>query len=246
MRHDASQFESTRWSLVIAAGNLGEGQQASADASEALAVLCREYWYPLYAYTRRRVKNVDEAQDLIQAFFARLLEKNLIGVANPERVRFRAFLLTALRNFLANEWEKARAEKRGGGRTTLSLDFDLGETRFVAEPAATMTAERLFERRWAETLLDRTMERLRDEFVRSGKENHFAQLSGFLLGHDKSVSYADAARTLGISEGAAMVAAHRMRRRFRTLLRAEIAQTVSSPDAVDDEIRSLFLALGPE
>ena len=244
-----SEFGSTRWSVVIAAGQLGDGKESSADANEALAVLCRDYWYPLYAYVRRRVHNVHEAQDLIQAFFTRLLEKNVIGVADPERGRFRAFLLTALRNFLANEWEKAKAEKRGGGRAALSLDLDVGESRFIAEPADTMTAERLFERRWAETLLDRTTARLRDEFVRAGKEPHFNHLKVFLTGRNESVSYGESARQLGLTEGAVMVAAHRMRRRFRDLLRAEIAQTVAQdaadPDAIEDEIRSLFHALGP-
>ncbi len=234
----ASEFESTRWSVVLAAG-----KESSPDASEALAILCRDYWYPLYAYVRRRVHDVDEAQDLIQEFFSRLLEKNVLAVADPCRGRFRAFLLTALRNFLNDEWGKSRAQKRGGGQTVLSLDVRVGESRYVGEPADTLTPERLFERRWAETLLDRVMAQLRDDFVRSGKESYFEHLKTFLTGRGSSVSYAEAARKLNLSEGAAMVAAHRMRRRFRERLRGEIAQTVAESESIDDEIRSLFSAL---
>ena len=224
---------------------MAAGQISSADAREALAVLCQHYWYPLYAYVRRRVKSVDEAQDLIQEFFARLLEQNLIGKADPQRGRFRCFLLTALRNFLTNEWAKARAAKRGHGQVPLSLDLKSGESRFVGEPIDTLTPEKLYERRWAEILLDRVTEQLRQEYLRADKQTHFEQLAAFLVGRNQDVCYAAAASRLGISEGAAMVAALRMRRRFRHLLRTEIAQTVDDPQAVDEEIQQLFAALGP-
>jgi RNA polymerase sigma-70 factor (ECF subfamily) len=233
-----SEFGSTRWSIVLAAG-----QASTADAREALAILCRHYWYPLYAYVRRRRHNADEAQDLIQEFFARLLEKNLIGKADPQRGRFRSFLLTSLRNFLANEWAKARSAKRHPEHPPLSLDLQSGEARYVGEPVDTLTPERLFERRWAETLLDRVTEQLRQEFIRAGKQAHFEQLAPFLAGRNQDVCYANAAAQLGISEGAAMVAALRMRRRFRHLLRSEIAHTVADPRTVDEEIQQLFAAL---
>ena len=234
------QFGSTRWSVVLAAG-----QRSTLEAQEALTLLCQHYWYPLYAYVRRRVRDPEQAQDLIQDFFTRLLEMNLIEKADPQRGRFRAFLLTSLRNFLTNEWTKKQAVKRGQGRAPWSLDLQSGETRYRAEPVDTLTPEKLFERRWAETLLDRVTEQLRAEYVRTGKQAHFDQLVPFLVGRNEEVSYAAAAARLRISEGAAMVAAHRMRRRFRDLLRAEISETVADPQAVDDEIQQLFGALGP-
>lgn len=237
--HGDSEFGSTRWSIVLAAG-----QTTSADAREALAQLCQHYWYPLYAYVRRRVKNVDEAQDLIQEFFTRMLERNLIGKADPQRGQFRAYLLTSLRNFLANEWAKAQAARHRPGQVVLSLDLESGETRYSREPVETLTAEKLFERRWAETLLDGVTEQLRQEFHRAGKPAHFEHLAPFLVGRNQDVCYATAAARLGISEGAAMVAALRMRRRFRDLLRAEIAQTLADPQSIDEEIRQLFAALG--
>jgi RNA polymerase sigma-70 factor (ECF subfamily) len=236
----AADFASTRWSVVLAAG-----RDSSPGSREALETLCRSYWRPLYGYVRRRVADAHEAQDLIQEFFARLLDKNVIAVADPERGRFRAFLLTSLRNFLANQWEKSRAEKRGGGRTVLSLDLQYDESQSVCSPTDDLTPERLFDRQWAETLIDHVMTTLREEFAKAGKIEHFERLKVFLTGRSATLSYADAARGLGVSEGAAMVAAHRLRRRFRDLLRAEIAQTLADPKDVDDEIRFLFAALGP-
>ena len=236
----AAEFDTTHWSVVLAAGH-----RSSPDSSEALATLCRAYWYPLYAYVRRRVQDVHEAQDLTQEFFTQLLEKNLLAVAHPERGRFRAFLLTAFRHFLVNEWEKAKAQKRGGGRAPIPLDFSSGEHGLTLEPTDELTPERLYDRQWAVTLLDHVMARLREEHVRAGKEKHFELLKVFLTGQTASVSYAQVAGELGISEGAATVAAHRLRRRYRELLRAEIAQTVAEPDEVEDEIRSLFTSLGP-
>jgi RNA polymerase sigma-70 factor (ECF subfamily) len=186
---------------------------------------------------------VDDAQDLTQAFFAHLLERNAIGAANQERGRFRAFLLTSCRNFLANEWEKASAQKRGGKRTVLSLDFERGEERYQLEPVDHLTPEVLYERQWALTLLDRTLQLLRDEFIKDGKTAQFAVLKPFLGGESESTSYADVAHQLHVSEGAARVIIHRLRRRYRDLLRQEIAQTVAHEEEVSDEIRGLFAAL---
>ncbi len=234
----ADRFGTTHWSMVQAAAG------SSPDSREALAALCRDYWYPLYAYVRRRTGDLHEAQDLIQEFFSRMLQKNTIAVANPQRGRFRTFLLASLRNFLTNEWNKAQAQKRGGGRAVIPFDFTSSESRYAAEPADQLTAEKLYDRQWAETLLDHVLARLRDEFVRAGKLPQFEQLKGFLAGGEKG-GYAAAARRLGISEGAAMVAASRLRRRYRQLLQGEIAQTVAGPEEVQDEIRSLFASLGP-
>ncbi len=172
-----------------------------------------------------------------------MLEKQMISVADPCRGRFRTFLLTALRNFLANEWQKGKAEKRGGTHTLLSLDVRMGEARYIGEAIDKLTPERLYQRCWAETLLDRVSARLRDDFTRAGKELHFEHLRTFLAGSNSSVSYAEAARRLNMSVGAAMVAVHRMRQRFRDLLYAEIGQTVADPQLIKDEIRSLFAAL---
>ena len=237
-RSGHAEFVSTRWSVVLAAG-----QASTPGSQQALAALCRDYWYPLYAYVRRRVNDAHEAQDLVQEFFARLVEKNVIAVADPQRGRFRSFLLASLRNFLSHEWAKAGAAKRGGRLASVSLDLDAGEARYLRELAENLTPEQLFERRWAETLLDRVTTQLRDEFARAGRKHHFDELKLFLTGKNPGASYAEAAANLGITEGAAMVAAHRMRRRFRELLMAEIAQTLANPQDIDDEINGLFAAL---
>ncbi len=234
----ADGFTSTRWSIVLAAG-----QTERPDSQQALAQLCQSYWYPLYAYMRKRIRDPHEAQDLIQEFFSRLLERNTVSVADPQRGRFRTFLLTSLRNFLADYWDKGRAIKRGGGQPKLSLDFETANSMVAIEPADEQTPDRLYERQWALTLLDHVMERLREEFVRVGKEHYFQQLQPFLGGGRSGTSYANVARELGISEGAAMVSAHRLRRRYRALLREEIAQTVASSAEINDEIRSLFACL---
>jgi RNA polymerase sigma factor (sigma-70 family) len=230
-------FASTHWSLVLAAG-----RRSLPASDQALSVLCRAYWYPLYAYARRRLGDLDHAQDLTQDFFARLLEKNILAGAQPERGHFRAFLLTAFKNFLTNEGEKARAEKRGGGRAFLPLDFRAGDSRYDREPAHAWTPERLFERQWALTLLEQVLAALRAEYAADGKEELFDRLKVYLTG-ETAASYADCAPALGMSEGAIKVAAHRLRARYRALLRWEVAQTVADPAEVDDEIRRLFDAL---
>lgn len=232
------QFAATRWSIVIAAGH-----RSSPDSRRALESLCQTYWYPLYVYVRRRVTDVHEAQDLTQEFFTTLLERNALEAADRERGRFRSFLLTACRNFLADEWDKAKAQKRGGGRRTIPLNFQDAESRYSFEPADDLTPERLYEQQWALTFLEHVLSRLHDEFVAKGKEHHFQALKPFLSGDNEAGSYEAAARELGISEAAARVTAYRMRRRYREILRAEIAETVAELCEVDDEIRSLRATL---
>ena len=235
----AASFATTEWSVVLSAKRSTEK-----DAQIALAALCQRYWFPLYAYVRRRVHDPSEAQDLTQDFFARLIEKNILAHAAPDRGRFRSFLLTAMKNFLANEWNKARAEKRGGHAPVLSLDFESGDSRCTLEPSHDLTAERLFERKWAMTLLDLVLSRLRNEYAADGKTAQFDLLRHFIGGHRSESSYAEVARDLDMNEGAAKVAAHRLRRRYRDLLRKELAQTVADPADVDDEISWLFKAIG--
>lgn len=232
------QFATTQWSVVLAAGDA-----AGRGSRDALAQLCESYWYPLYAYVRRRVGNAHEAQDLTQAFFAHVLEKQAIGAADPDRGRFRAFLVTALKNFLANQWDKARAEKRGGGRIGLSLDFESGESRYQFEPTDEITPERLFERRWILTLLDRVLESLQAELAAAGRAQQFEQLKGALTGEATAEQYEAAAEALGVSPGAAKQAAYRLRKRYRELFRAEVARTVADEAEVDDEIGRLLTNL---
>ncbi len=247
MRNDSSPvppgagdryFATTEWSVVLAAG-----EPTGQHSRDALARLCEAYWYPLYAYIRRRVADASEAQDLTQAFFAHLLEKHTIGRADRNRGRFRAFLLAALKNFLANEWDKARAAKRGGRRVALSLDFDSGETRFSIEPADKRTPEMLFERRWILTLLNHVLATLRVELEEVGKGQQFEQLKDSLTGEASAEEYDRAAEALGISAAAAKQAAYRMRKRYRQLFRAEVARTVADEEEVDDEIGRLLQTL---
>jgi DNA-directed RNA polymerase specialized sigma24 family protein len=233
------QFAATRWSVVLAAGH-----RSSPDSQQALESLCRTYWYPLYTYVRRRVLNAHEAQDLTQEFFATLLERNALAAADGERGRFRSFLLTAFKHFLADEWDKAKAQKRGGGRRTIPLNLESGERRYALEPADDLSPERLYEKQWALTFLDHVLNRLCDEFVAKGNEFQFQTLKPFLGGANEAGSYKDAARALGITEAAAKVAVHRMRRRYREVLRSEIAETVAEPGEVDDELRNLRATLG--
>jgi RNA polymerase sigma-70 factor (ECF subfamily) len=231
-------FATTRWSLVVAArGN-------SPAARDALAELCRLSWYPLYAYIRRKGHTHVEAEDLTQEFFTRLLERDDLATVDPSRGRFRSFLLASCNHFLSNQRDRDQALKRGGGRQPLPLDFHDAERRYVAEPGHDQTPERLFERRWALTLLERVLQRLQQDYEDSGKGNLFERLKGQLAGETVG-SYAEAAAELGLTEGAVKVAAHRLRQRYRDLLRDEIAQTLDDPAAVDDEIHALFTALAP-
>jgi RNA polymerase sigma-70 factor (ECF subfamily) len=201
------------------------------------------YWYPLYAYARRHLPSAHDAQDLTQAFFVQLLEKDYLQAADPKRGKFRSFLLTAFKHFLSKERERATAQKRGGGRSLLSLDFEVGESRYHREPVDQQTPESLYERGWALAILEQTLARLRQELANAGKEKLFECLKGALAGEGLQASYAQIAEQLGMSEQAVKVAAHRLRRRYQELLRAEIAQTVASPEEVEDELRDLFAAV---
>lgn len=236
---EQSDFATTQWSIVLRAA-----QPDDSTARAALEMLCRRYWFPLYAFARGRVATVSEAQDLTQEFFLRLLEKNSLATATPERGRFRSFLLTSLKNFLANEWDRANAQKRGGGRERLSLDWETGESRLSFEPTHTDTPERGFERQWALTLLDIVVRRLQDEFATADKSRQFELLKETLTGGRAAIDYSIVAAELHLSEEAARQAAHRLRKRYRELLREEVAATVESPDEVEDEIGRLFEALG--
>jgi RNA polymerase sigma-70 factor (ECF subfamily) len=198
----------------------------------------------LYAHVRRRGHRAEEAQDLIQDFFAGLLEKGTLRVADRDRGRFRSFLLAALDNFLANAGRRGRARKRGGHRLTLSLDFHAGEGRYAAEPAHDITPDRLYARRWALTLIDQALSRLRDEFARAGKADLLERLTPYLAGDANAEPYRELAARLDMTEGAVKVAVHRLRRRCGELLREEIARTVAGPDEVEEELRDLFDALG--
>jgi RNA polymerase sigma-70 factor (ECF subfamily) len=233
-------FATTHWSLVAAARD-----RASPEARDALAELCRAYWYPLYAFIRRKGHAADAAQDLTQEFFTRLLEKDFLGAVDRARGKFRSFLLAACQHFLANEYDRAAAQKRGGGRAHLPLDFRAAEDRYTHEPAHALTPERLFERRWALTLLDDVLVRLQAEFDEAEKGPLFDRLKAFLTQPAETAPYRELAAGLAMTEGALRVAVHRLRRRYRELLEAAIAQTVETPDQVAEEIRCLFTALGP-
>ena len=224
---------------------LAAGKDAASNADAALAALCQMYWYPLYAFVRRLGHQPADAQDLTQAFFARLLEKHYLRAADPERGRFRSFLLASCKHFLSKERDRAKAQKRGGGRKVLPLDFEAGERRYSLEPTHEATAEKVYERRWALTLLDQVFARLRNEFDRAGKRNEFDHLKVYLTGEATTLSYRDVAAELGMTEGAVKVAVHRLRRRYRELVREEIAHTVAGPDEVAEELRRLFAALRP-
>ena len=231
-----SEFPTTRWTLVVAASDPKRKEFRS-----ALASLCENYWYPLYAYLRRRGYPADQAQDLTQEFFIRVLEGRYLDRADPEKGRFRAFLLTSLKFFVADEEDRNRAQKRGGG-ALLPLEFSSGEERYQREPAHDETPERIFERRWALSVLDRVVEKLRDEFVRHGRAEHFERLKVFLLGRSDA-PYAALAHELNTSEGALKVAIHRLRKRYRELFRQEIADTVADPAEVESKLRFLAAVL---
>lgn len=232
------RFATTHWSVIQAAG-----QPESSRCQHALETLCEAYWLPIYSYLRRCGHRQDSAEDYTQGFFARLLEKDGLRLADPERGKFRSFLLSALKHFLANEADRNRALKRGGGRRILSLDVREAENRYAAQPAHSMTAERVFERSWALAILERAMSRLHDELVAKGKEHLFGNLKGCLAADEDRTPYRQVAGKLDMSENAVKVAVHRLRRRYRELLRDEIAQTVTTEAEIDEEIRDLFAAL---
>jgi RNA polymerase sigma factor (sigma-70 family) len=232
-------FATTHWTVVLAAG-----QRHTPQSDTALEQLCRTYWFPLYAYVRRRGQAKADAEDLTQAFFARLLEKNFLAGLDAERGKFRAFLLTALKHFLANEWDKARAQKRGGGEVPLSLDWQTADTKFQVAATNEPSPDRAFDREWALALLARVIERLQAESETEGKGKVFAQLKSFLMAGQGESAQAEVAKALGMEEGAVRVAIHRLRKRYRQLLRDEIANTLSDPAMVEEEMRALFGAFG--
>ena len=232
-------FETTRWSLIIAAGG-----DDTAAARAALATLCETYWYPLYAYVRRRGTSADDARDLTQGFLTTLLERRDFANLRQERGRFRAFLLASLQHFLSNDLAQRRALKRGGGIIFVPLAFDEAEDRYRIEPEDVTTPETLYERRWALTVIDRVLGALRGEWEAMGREAEFDELKSCLLGTNPAGGYAAIAARLGTSEGAVKTAVHRLRRKFQVALRNDIAETVSDPADIDDEIKYLVRALG--
>lgn len=231
-------FATTNWSLVARAGD-----RSSPEGEDALAALCRIYWFPLFAFARRQGRDPAAAEDAAQSFMEALLEKNYLQDADPVRGRFRTFLLTAFRNHVANVDRHARAGKRGGGRPLLSLDFVRAEERYSRENGQAATPEEFFERQWAVTLLENVMTRLRTEQEHAGRKAVFDVLHAYLEGMN-AAGYREAAETLGMTDGAVKTAVHRLRRRYAEMLREEIARTVVCPDDVEDEIRNLFTALG--
>jgi DNA-directed RNA polymerase specialized sigma24 family protein len=231
-------FDTTRWSLVVAAGH-----DDSAVARAALAALCETYWYPLYAYIRKRGETAEAARDLTQAFLTSLLERQDFKNVRQARGRFRAFLLASLQHFLANDTARQRTQKRGGGVPTLPLAFDDAEGRYRFEPAGPGTPETLYERRWALTVIERVLAHLRGEWETDGRVAEFDELKACLLGEIPAGGYAAIAARLGSTEGAIRTAVHRLRRKFQARLRHDIAETVASPDDTDDEIRYLIRAL---
>jgi RNA polymerase sigma-70 factor (ECF subfamily) len=228
-------FATTHWTVVLAAG-----RRSTPQSDRALEELCRTYWFPLYAYVRRRGHTKEDAEDLTQTFFARFLEKNYLEGLSAERGRFRAFLLASLKHFLANEWDKSRRQKRGGNLTHLSLDWQTADTQFQIAATAEFSPDKAFDREWAVTLLAKVIERLQAECEADGREKQFAELKIFLTMGKGALSHADAAKTLGMDEGAVRVAVHRLRKRYRQLLRDEIAQTLADSADVDEEMRALF------
>jgi RNA polymerase sigma-70 factor (ECF subfamily) len=233
------EFAITHWSVVLAAG-----RSDTTRSRAALEELCRIYWYPLYAFVRRRGHSPEDAQDLTQEFFARLLEHKWVARADPQRGRFRSYLLSAMSHFLSDEWDKARAQKRGGGAAPVPLQLDTAETRYGHEPADPVTPEQIYERRWALALLEEVLRKLRLEHEREGRLEFFTALHPCLVGERGGLPYKELAVKLGLSEGAVKSAVHRLRQRYRELLRHEIAQTVAEPGEVDEELRHLFVVLG--
>jgi len=228
-------FATTRWTVVVTAG-----RRKTAQSEAALEELCRAYWFPLYAYVRRRGHSKEDAEDLTQAFFASFLSKNYLDGLNAERGRFRAFLLAALKHFLANEWDKSRRQKRRGDAQHLSLDWQSADTQFQIVAAANLSPDKVFDREWAVALLAKVIERLERECAVDGRSRQFEELKIFLTAGKGALPHAAAAQALGMDEGAVRVAVHRLRKRYRELLREEIAQTLTDSMEVDEELRALF------
>lgn len=234
-----AQFTTTHWSVVLAAGH-----SSAPGARAALEKLCGAYWYPLYVFVRRQGYNSHDAQDSIQEFFAWLIEHKHLRVADVERGKFRSFLLATLKHFLADERKKARAQKRGGGQEFLSLEARSAEDRYRLEPVTDLTPEKIYDRRWALTIMEQTVARLREEYVAAGRAELFEELKHFQPGEETVRSYAEIAARLGLTESAVKSAIYRLRQRHGDLLREAIAQTVATPAEVDEEIRYLISVMG--
>ncbi len=234
----AGQFATTHWSVVLAAQ---EGAEPNATA--ALERLCATYWPPLYAYLRRFGYSPEKAEDLTQDFFASFLARHRLERADPARGRFRTFLLTCLQNYVRDAHERDSAAKRGGQVCVVSLDWERAERGYAAEPVEHLTPERVFERRWASALLEHVLSQLGKEFARSGKRELFEQLKGYVWGDQGAAPIQNIVRQFGVTESAVKVTVHRLRQRFRELLRLEIAHTVATPGEIDDEIRYLAQVL---
>ncbi len=233
-------FVTTHWSVVVSAQD-----KESPQSAEALESLCRAYWYPLYAYVRRLGHNPQDAEDLTQDFFARLHGKDYLRAADREKGRFRTFLLVALKCFLANDWRRAHAQKRGGFATVVSIDHELAESRFAAEPGHQLQPDVQFDRQWAGTLLERTVSRLRQEYATTGRAVLFEHLQNCLAQEPSALPYAAVATRLDLTEAAVKVAMHRLRVRYREILREEIADTLATSGDVEEELRYLFSVFGP-
>jgi RNA polymerase sigma-70 factor (ECF subfamily) len=238
---DARRFVTTPWTEVLLAR-----EQEAPGAREALEHLCRLYWYPLYAYVRQTVSSPHDAEDLTQEFFRLLIEKNYLGAVDRGRGKFRSFLLVALKRFLINTHKHATRQKRGGGQTHLSLDLELAENRFQTEFVTKLSPEKAFDRRWAQTVLEQATERLRAEYSAGGKSAVFDTLSGFLADESRFGDYQTLAAQLGMTPGTVAVAVHRLRQRYRQLVRDAVRPTVVDPAEVDSEVKHLLAAVSSQ
>jgi len=236
----AQYFATTHWTVVLNAAH-----SDTTRGRDALSALCEVYWYPLYAYVRRQGRSPHDAEDLTQEFFAQLLETESLASVSPVKGKFRTFLLVTLKRFLANEWHRANTQKRGGGMLRVPLQGHTAETRYIAEPTEQLTAEKLYERRWALTLLERVLTRLGDEFDACGKKAQFEKLKPYLVAERGAIPYAEAAAQSAMAVGTFKVAVHRLRRRFREVFREEVAHTVGRPEEIDEEIGHLMAVFGP-
>ena len=235
---DTSRFATTHWSLVLAAGD-----SAALEHEQALSRLCQAYWFPLYAYLRRHGCGTHQAEDHIQGFFMRMLEKHSLSGVGEKPGKFRSFLLVSLKNFVANEIDRVQAQKRGGKHTILSLDLEQAERQYISEPSHDMSPDRLYERSWAITVLEHAMLRLESEFASSDKADLFDHLRGYLTAEPDVIPYRDVAERLKMTEGAVKMAVYRLRNRYRDVLREEVAQTVATKEQIDEEIRELLAVL---
>ncbi len=231
-------FTTTDWSVVLQARS-----GHSAEAAEALNQLCGAYWYPLYAFVRRQGYGPQDAEDLLQSFLACLIEKNYLKDVDPAKGRFRSVLLAALKHFLSKEWEKAKAQKRGGQARFVPLPSESAESRYIEEPASDLTPEKLYEQHWAFVLLESVMRRLEEHFTEAGKREFFEAAKGFLIGRHSPQTYAGLSQRFGLNEAALRMKVQRMRHRYQQVLREEVAHTVASPNEVEEEIRYLLRVL---